>query len=65
VLLATGDLRAAAQAARAGAEQTASFVQAKAGRAAYLSPTSLAGVADPGAMAMAAAFEAVCDALAD
>jgi dihydroxyacetone kinase len=63
VLLATGDLRAAAQAARAGAEQTASLVQAKAGRAAYLSSASLAGVADPGAVAMAAAFESVCDAL--
>lgn len=64
VLLATGDLRAAAQAARVGAEQTASLVQAKAGRAAYLSPASLEGVADPGAVAMAAAFEAVCRALA-
>jgi dihydroxyacetone kinase len=64
VLLTTGDLRAAAQAARTGAEQTANLMQAKAGRAAYLSPSSLAGVADPGAVAMAAAFEAVCDALA-
>jgi dihydroxyacetone kinase len=63
VLLATGDLRAAARAARAGAEQTATFVQAKAGRAAYLSASSLAGVADPGAVAMAAGFEAIADAL--
>jgi dihydroxyacetone kinase len=55
----TGDVRAAADAARAGAEATASLVRAKAGRAAYLSAESLAGTPDPGAMAIAAAFEAV------
>jgi dihydroxyacetone kinase len=59
VLNQTGDLEAAADAARAGAEATASFVRAKAGRAAYLSAESLVGTPDPGAVAIAAAFEAV------
>jgi triose/dihydroxyacetone kinase / FAD-AMP lyase (cyclizing) len=61
-LLAGGDLERAAAAARQGAEQTASLSRAKAGRAAYLSADTLAGVCDPGAVAVAAAFEAVRDA---
>jgi dihydroxyacetone kinase len=59
VLSESGDLRAAADAARAGAESTASMVRAKAGRAANLSAESLEGTADPGAVAIAAAFDAV------
>ncbi|PRP98268.1 Dihydroxyacetone kinase [Enhygromyxa salina] len=63
-LLDTGSLERAAAAARAGAEQTAGMRRAKAGRAAYLSAESLEGVPDPGAVAVAAAFEAIRDALA-
>ncbi len=58
-----GDVHAAARAARLGAAQTASLAQAKAGRAAYLSSASLIGVEDPGAIAIAGAFEAIADAL--
>lgn len=50
-------IAAAATAARAGADATASMVKAKAGRAAYISGQDLAGVADPGAVAVAAVFE--------
>lgn len=52
-------LEAAAAAARRGAEATASMSVAKAGRAAYLSSETLAGVCDPGALAVAAVFETV------
>ncbi|PRP94595.1 dihydroxyacetone kinase subunit DhaK [Enhygromyxa salina] len=62
-LIASGDLSQAAAAAREGAERTANMPLAKAGRAAYLSAPVLAGVPDPGAVAVAAAFEAVRDAL--
>jgi dihydroxyacetone kinase len=58
-LLETGDLRAAADAGRAGAEGTAQIPRAKAGRAAYLSTHSLVGVPDPGAIAIAGMFEAL------
>lgn len=61
-LLATGDLEQAAGAARVGAESTAAMTRAKAGRAAYLSADSLRGVTDPGAVAVALAFEALRDA---
>ncbi|MBP7001435.1 dihydroxyacetone kinase subunit DhaK [Amaricoccus sp.] len=57
--LATGGTEAAARAARAGAEATAGMTRARAGRAAYILAGDLAGVPDPGAMAVAAAFEAV------
>jgi dihydroxyacetone kinase len=62
VLVAGGDLRAAADAARAGAEHTANLGRAAAGRAAYLPEDSLVGVPDPGAVAIAAMFEAVAEA---
>ncbi len=55
----THDLRAAAAAARAGAAATATMTRARAGRSSYVPEDSLRGVADPGAMAMAAIFEAV------
>ena len=48
---------AAAEAARAGADHTATILQAKAGRAAYLSARQLEGHADPGAEAVARLFE--------
>ncbi|SRR5579883_633570 len=53
-----GDLAAAAQAARAGARATAAMARAHAGRSSYLNPNALTGVADPGATAIAAMFEA-------
>lgn len=64
VLQAGGDVERAAQAAREGAERTATMTHARAGRAAYLSAETLAGVPDPGAVAVALAFEAIRDALA-
>lgn len=47
----------AALAARTGANQTASILQAKAGRAAYISAQQLEGHVDPGAEAVARLFE--------
>jgi len=58
-LEAGGDLIAAADAARAGAAATAGMTEARAGRSSYLASRDLVGVADPGAVAVAAAFEAV------
>ena len=52
-------LNAAARAARAGAEATASMTSARAGRSSYLAASELEGVVDPGAAAIATAFEAV------
>ena len=48
---------AAAKAARAGANHTATIVQAKAGRASYISADQLKGHIDPGAEAVARLFE--------
>ena len=53
-----GDCAAAARAARDGAEATAGMTKAHAGRSSYLAETELKGVADPGAVAIAAAFDA-------
>jgi dihydroxyacetone kinase len=50
-------LIAAANAARNGAEATKAMTKAKAGRASYVSESNLAGVADPGAVAVAGVFE--------
>lgn len=50
-------LQAARDAARAGADKTASIVQAKAGRASYVSADKLKGHNDPGAEAVAQLFE--------
>jgi dihydroxyacetone kinase len=50
-------IAAAAKAAREGAEHTASIIQAKAGRASYISQDKLAGHNDPGAEAVARLFE--------
>jgi ATP-dependent dihydroxyacetone kinase len=48
---------AAARAARAGADHTATLVKAEAGRAAYVGAEQLKGNADPGAEAVARVFE--------
>jgi triose/dihydroxyacetone kinase / FAD-AMP lyase (cyclizing) len=50
-------LVAAAEAARAGADRTATLVKANAGRAAYINAKQLQGHADPGAEAVARLFE--------
>lgn len=54
---AQGTVQAAADAARRGAEHTATLAQARAGRAAYVPDTALQGVVDPGAEAVARVFE--------
>ncbi|MDQ2066043.1 dihydroxyacetone kinase subunit DhaK [Xinfangfangia sp. CPCC 101601] len=55
--LAAQDLQAAAQAARKGADHTATLRKAKAGRASYISADQLDGHIDPGAEAVARLFE--------
>ncbi|MBP1179651.1 dihydroxyacetone kinase subunit DhaK [Methylobacterium sp. PvR107] len=60
--LRSGDLRAAAEAARAGADATARMDRAGAGRSSYLTAGDLAGVQDPGAAGVAAAFAALAGA---
>jgi triose/dihydroxyacetone kinase / FAD-AMP lyase (cyclizing) len=57
--LAAGDLAAAATAAGRGAEATAAMTRARAGRASYLAEADLAGVPDPGAVAVAEVFAAL------
>jgi triose/dihydroxyacetone kinase / FAD-AMP lyase (cyclizing) len=52
-------LTAAATAARRGAERTATMARAHAGRSSYVPEAALLGVADPGASAFAAVFEAL------
>jgi dihydroxyacetone kinase len=49
----------AARAARTGAEATKAMTKARAGRASYVGESDLAGVADPGAVAVAGVFEVV------
>jgi dihydroxyacetone kinase len=55
--LAASGLAEAAGAARIGADATRAMTKAKAGRASYVGERDLDGVADPGAVAVAAAFE--------
>ena len=50
-------MQAAAAAARAGANHTATIVRAKAGRSSYVSAEQLKGHVDPGAEAVARLFE--------
>ncbi len=59
VLEAGGDLAAAARAATEGAARTASIAKARAGRSSYVRSDALLGVADPGAMAIAVAFDSL------
>lgn len=58
-LQAGGGLGEAARAARAGADRTASILRAGAGRASYVTDDHLRGVPDPGAVAVAAVFDAL------
>ena len=57
------DLRAAARAAREGADSTAQITRARAGRASYLAEENLAGHNDPGAEAVALLFERIFQAV--
>jgi triose/dihydroxyacetone kinase / FAD-AMP lyase (cyclizing) len=52
-------LTAAAKAAAEGAERTASMTKARVGRSSYVREDALRGVPDPGAIAVAAMFEAI------
>ncbi|ANL72588.1 dihydroxyacetone kinase protein [Rhizobium phaseoli] len=54
--LASGGIAAAARAAASGAESTKAMTRARAGRSSYVGERDLADVADPGAVAVAAAF---------
>ncbi|MFK5980923.1 MAG: dihydroxyacetone kinase subunit DhaK [Rhizobiaceae bacterium] len=54
-------IRAAAKAARAGADHTATMLKAKAGRASYINAAQLRGHVDPGAEAVACLFEHLAD----
>ncbi|WP_324723084.1 dihydroxyacetone kinase subunit DhaK [Lelliottia sp. JS-SCA-14] len=51
-----GDIQAAAQAAKQGADATASMQKAGAGRSSYVNKENLDGVTDPGAVAVAEVF---------
>lgn len=53
------DLQAAARAAQQGADATAKMQKANAGRSSYVSSSSLEGVKDPGAVAVAEVFAAL------
>jgi dihydroxyacetone kinase len=57
--LPAGGLAAAARAAEAGAAATAGMTRAGTGRSSYLAAADLAGVEDPGAVAVARAFAAL------
>jgi len=57
--LKSGGLDAASAAARTGAAATARMDRAATGRSSYLAAVDLAGVEDPGAAGVAAAFEAL------
>ena len=54
-----GGLPAAAKAARAGAEKTATMGKARAGRSSYVREDALRGIPDPGAVAVAVVLEAL------
>ena len=57
VLLKSGNLAKAAQAARKGADATAGMMLARAGRSTYVSAENLKGINDPGAEAVAMLLE--------
>lgn len=59
ILAAGHGLTSAAQAARVGADQTASMPTARAGRSSYVGRKELLGIVDPGAEAVARVFAAV------
>jgi len=60
--LQNGDIQAAAQAAKKGAEDTAGMQKAGAGRSSYVNKENLEGVTEPGAVAVAEVFAAVAQA---
>jgi len=60
--LQNGDIQAAAQAAKKGADATAGMQKAGAGRSSYVNKENLEGVIDPGAVAVAEVFAAVAKA---
>uniref|UniRef100_A0A8H9YM70 Glycerone kinase n=1 Tax=Pseudomonas tritici TaxID=2745518 RepID=A0A8H9YM70_9PSED len=60
--LQNGDIQAAAQAAKKGADATAGMQKAGAGRSSYVNKENLEGVTDPGAVAVAEVFAAVAKA---
>ena len=60
--LQNGDIQAAAQAAKKGADATAGMQKAGAGRSSYVNKENLEGVTDPGAVAVAEVFAAMVDA---
>lgn len=57
--LESDDLKAAAKAARDGADKTSKITRAQAGRSAYVAAENLSGHNDPGAEAVAIMFEAI------
>jgi triose/dihydroxyacetone kinase / FAD-AMP lyase (cyclizing) len=61
--LTTGDLSSAATAATTGALLTATMNKASAGRSSYVNADNLSGVIDPGAQAVAVAFQAAASAM--
>ena len=61
-VLQNGDIQAAAQAAKKGADATAGMQKAGAGRSSYVNKENLEGVTDPGAVAVAEVFAAVAKA---
>ncbi|MGL4428025.1 MAG: dihydroxyacetone kinase subunit DhaK [Silvania sp.] len=54
-----GNIQAAAEAAKKGSEATANMQKAGAGRSSYVNKENLAGVTDPGAVAVAEVFTAL------
>lgn len=60
-----GEVPLAALAARSGADATARMAKAQAGRSQYIAAGALDGIPDPGAVAVAEAFDAASTALAN
>jgi len=60
--LKSGSISTAANAALRGADATAAMTKAHAGRSSYVNATNLSGVKDPGASAIASAFQAAAQA---
>jgi triose/dihydroxyacetone kinase / FAD-AMP lyase (cyclizing) len=61
--LTSGNIDMAAKAAQRGADATAVMIKANAGRSSYVNATNLQGVKDPGATAVAFAFQAAAKAV--
>jgi dihydroxyacetone kinase len=61
ILAKSGNVAAAAKAARSGADATATMTRARAGRSSYVSASNLKGINDPGAEAVALLLEGLAD----